>query len=150
MNGGASIVSFNMSEDNIRAFMQQPWTMTSSDGELFGPGPSRPHPRGHGAFARKLAVYVRERNVVSLAEAVRSATSAPARVFGFEGRGELREGAFADVIVFDPEKVKDLATYDEPHHHATGMRWVIVNGRVVIDDGAPNGALAGQVLKRAR
>lgn len=150
LNGGASIVSFNMSEDNIRAFMQQPWTMTSSDGELFGAGPSRPHPRGHGAFARKIAVYVRERGVIALEEAVRSATSAPARVFGFDGRGELREGAFADVIIFDPEKVKDLATYDEPHHHATGMRWVLVNGRVVIDDGAPNGVLAGHVLRRSR
>lgn len=150
LNGGASIVSFNMSEDNIRAFMQQPWTMTSSDGEVFGAGPSRPHPRGHGAFARKLAVYVRERSVISLEDAVRSATSAPARVFKFDGRGELREGAFADVIIFDPDKVKDLATYAEPHHHATGMRWVLVNGRVVIEDGAPNGVLAGQVLRRAR
>jgi len=148
LKGGASIVSFNMSEDDIRAFMRQPWTMTSSDGDLSLPGPSRPHPRGHGAFARKLAVYVRERGVVSLEDAVRAATSAPARVFGFAGRGELREGAFADVIVFDPEKVQDLATYSDPHQHATGMRWVLVNGRVVIDDGVATKTLAGVVLKR--
>ena len=148
LKGGASIVSFNMAENDIRAFMQQPWTMTSSDGDLSLPGPSRPHPRGHGAFARKLAVYVRERNVVSLEEAVRAATSAPARVFGFGGRGELREGAFADVIVFDPQKVQDLATYSDPHQHATGMRWVLVNGRVVIDDGVPTKTLAGTVLRR--
>ena len=148
MKGGASIVSFNMAEDDIRAFMRQPWTMTSSDGDLSLPGPSRPHPRGHGAFARKLAVYVRERSVVSLEEAVRAATSAPARVFGFVGRGELHEGAFADVIVFDPQKVQDLATYSDPHQHATGMRWVLVNGRIVIDDGVPTKALAGVVLGR--
>jgi N-acyl-D-amino-acid deacylase len=150
LKGGASIVSFNMSEDDIRAFMRQPWTMTSSDGDLSLPGPSQPHPRGHGAFARKLAVYVRERGVVSLEDAVRAATSAPARVFGFAGRGELREGAFADVIVFDPQKVQDLATYSDPHQHATGMRWVLVNGRVVIDDGVPTKALAGVVLTRTR
>lgn len=148
LGGGASIVSFNMSEDDIRAFMRQPWTMTSSDGDLSLPGPSRPHPRGHGAFARKLAVYVRERGVVSLEDAVRAATSAPARVFGLSGRGELREGAFADVLVFDPATVKDLATYDDPFQHATGMQWVIVNGRVAIDAGTPTATLAGQVLRR--
>jgi N-acyl-D-amino-acid deacylase len=148
LKGGASIVSFNMSEDDIRAFMRQPWTMTSSDGDLSLPGPSRPHPRGHGAFARKLAVYVRERGVVSLEDAVRAATSAPARVFGFAGRGDLREGAFADVIIFDPQKVQDLATYSDPHQHATGMRWVLVNGRVVIDEGVPTKTLAGVVLRR--
>jgi len=148
MGGGASIVSFNMSEADIAAFMQQPWTMTSSDGDLSVPGPSRPHPRGHGAFARKLSVYVRERGVITLEDAVRAATSLPARVFGFADRGELREGAFADVIVFDPAGVKDLATYTNPHQHATGMRWVLVNGRVAVEDGAATGALAGRVLRK--
>jgi len=148
MKGGASIVSFNMSEDDIAAFMRQPWTMTSSDGDLSVPGPSRPHPRGHGAFARKLAVYVRERGVVSLEHAVRAATSLPARVFGFTDRGELREGAVADIIVFDPAAVQDRATYEDPHQHAVGMRWVLVNGRVVIADGVPTGELAGRVLRK--
>jgi N-acyl-D-amino-acid deacylase len=148
LGGGASIVSFNMSEDDISAFMRQPWTMTSSDGDLSLPGPSRPHPRGHGAFARKLAVYVRERGVIGLEDAVRAATSAPAHVFGFEGRGALRVGARADVIVFDPAAVKDLATYADPFQHATGMRWVLVNGKVAIEEGAPTGVLGGQVLRR--
>lgn len=148
LGGGASIVSFNMSESDIAAFMQQPWTMTSSDGDLSVPGPSRPHPRGHGAFARKLSVYVRERGVVSLEDAVRAATSLPARVFGFADRGDLRPGTFADVIVFDPAEVRDRATYDDPHQHATGMRWVLVNGRVVVEDGAPTGALTGRVIRK--
>lgn len=148
MNGGASIVSFNMSEDDIRAFMRQPWTMTSSDGDLSLPGPSRPHPRGHGAFARKLAVYVRERGVLPLEDAVRAATSLPAGVFGFVDRGSLQVGAFADVIVFDPGAVEDRATYDDPHQHAAGMRWVVVNGRLAIDEGVPTGGLAGVVLRK--
>jgi N-acyl-D-amino-acid deacylase len=148
LNGGASIVSFNMSDDDIHAFMQQPWTMTSSDGDLSLPGPSRPHPRGHGAFARKLAVYVRERGVVTLEDAVRSATSAPARVFGFTDRGEIRDGAFADVIVFDPATIQDRATYDNPFAYATGMRWVLVNGELVLADGEATGVLAGRVLRR--
>jgi hypothetical protein len=88
--GGASIVSFNMSEDDIRTIMRQPWTMASSDGGLSLPGPSMPHPRNNGAFARRLAVYVRERNVISLEQAIRTMTSLPARVFGFTDRGEIR------------------------------------------------------------
>jgi N-acyl-D-amino-acid deacylase len=148
LGGGASIVSFNMSEDDIRLFMRQPWTMTSSDGELSLPGLARPHPRGHGAFARKLAVYVRERGVQTLEDAVRAMTSLPARVFGLTDRGELRAGAFADVVVFDPEAIQDRATYDDPLAIATGMQWVLVNGQVVVTDGVPTGALAGTVLKR--
>jgi N-acyl-D-amino-acid deacylase len=148
LGGGASIVSFNMSEDDIRLFMRQPWTMTSSDGELSLPGPARPHPRGHGAFARKLAVYVRERQVQSWEEAVRVMTSLSTRVFGLTDRGELRAGAMADVVIFDPATVQDRATYDDPFAIATGMRWVLVNGQVAIADGVPTGVLAGRVLQR--
>ncbi len=147
LNGGASIVSFNMSEGDIRAFMRQPWTMASSDGDLSLPGPSRPHPRGHGAFARKLGVYVRARGVVSLEDAVRSMTSLSARVFGLTDRGEVREGAVADIVIFDPATIQDRATYDDPHQHATGVHWVLVNGQVAVEQGVPTGALAGKVLR---
>ncbi|TAK14311.1 MAG: D-aminoacylase [Acidobacteria bacterium] len=146
--GGASIVSFNMSEDDIRAIMRQPWTMTSSDGALSLPGPSVPHPRNNGAFARKLGVYVRERKVLSLEEAVRSMTSLPAQVFGFKDRGELRTGAIADIVVFDPATIVDHATYERPHQLSTGVSWVIVNGVVEWRNGQPTGARAGVVLKR--
>jgi N-acyl-D-amino-acid deacylase len=108
--GGASIVSFNMSEKDIETIMRQAWTMASSDGGLSLPGPSLPHPRDSGAFARRLAVYVRERGVISLDHAIRTMTSLPASVFGLDGRGELREGAFADLVVFDPAKVIERAT----------------------------------------
>jgi N-acyl-D-amino-acid deacylase len=147
--GGASIVSHNMSEDDVATIMRQPWTMASSDGGLTLPSAtSRPHPRNNGAFARRLAHYVRDKHVISLGEAVRSATSLSARVFGLVGRGELREGAFADVIVFDLAKVVDRATYDSPHEIATGMDWVLVNGRVAVKDGAFTGVRAGRVLRK--
>jgi N-acyl-D-amino-acid deacylase len=148
LNGGASIVSFNMSDDDLHTFMRQPWMMTSSDGDLSLPGPARPHPRGHGAFARKLALYVRERGVVSLEDAVRAATSAPARVFGLTDRGELRVGAYADVIVFDPSTIQDRATYDDPFAYATGMHWVIVNGQMALAVREATGTLAGRVLRK--
>jgi N-acyl-D-amino-acid deacylase len=148
--GGASIVSFNMSEQDIETVMRQPWTMASSDGGLSVPGPSMPHPRDNGAFARRLGVYVRERGVISLDHAIRTMTSLPASVFGIEGRGELREGGFADLIVFDPAEVNDRATYQSPRALAEGMDWVIVNGAIARRDGAFTGARAGIVLKKAQ
>ncbi|HUR20037.1 MAG TPA: amidohydrolase family protein, partial [Vicinamibacterales bacterium] len=148
LGGGASIVSFNMSEDDIRLFMRQPWTMTSSDGDMSLPGPGRPHPRNYGAMARKLAIYVRDRHVQTIEDAVRAMTSLPARVFGLIDRGELRAGAMADLVIFDPATIQDHATYEKPFELATGMQWVIVNGQIAIADGRPTGTLAGKVLRR--
>jgi len=146
--GDASIVSFNMSEDDIRAIMRQPWTMTSSDGGLSRPGVGVPHPRNNGAFARKLGVYVRELKVLSLEHAIASMTSLPAKVFGIEDRGAIRIGAFADVTIFDPATIVDRATYRDPHRLATGTRWVIVNGQVEWASGQGTGARAGRMLRR--
>jgi N-acyl-D-amino-acid deacylase len=146
--GNASIVSFNMAEDDVRLFMRQPWTMTSSDGDISLPGPARPHPRNYGAIARKLALYVRERHVQAIEDAVRAMTSLPARVFGLIDRGELRTGASADIVVFDPAAIQDHATYEKPYEMATGMSWVIVNGQVAIAEGKATGVLAGKVLRK--
>ncbi len=148
--GGASIVSFNMSEADIRHIMTRPYTMASSDGGLVLPTEGKPHPRDYGAFARRLAVYVRERQVVSLEFAIRSMTSLPATVFGLTGRGAIREGAAADIAVFDPASVKDVATYADPHRLAEGMSYVIVNGVVVIREGQFTEALPGRVLRKSR
>lgn len=148
LGGGASIVSFNMSEDDIRAIMRQTWTMTSSDGALSLPGEGVPHPRNNGAFARKLGVYVRERKVVSLDQAITSMTLLPAQVFGFKDRGQIRVGAFADIAIFDPAKVIDRATYENPHQLATGMSYVIVNGQVAWKDGKGTGVRPGQILRK--
>lgn len=146
--GNASIVSFNMSEADIEHIMRQPYTMTSSDGGLVLPTEGKPHPRNYGAFARKLAVYVRERKTISIEAAVRSMTSLPATVFGIKERGMIREGAFADIAVFDPGKIRDVATYTEPHRLAEGMTWVLVNGVVVIQDGTFTPSLPGRVLRK--
>lgn len=146
--GNASIVSFNMSEADIRHVMTQPYTMVSSDGGLVAMGSGQPHPRNYGAFARRLAVYVRERGVTSLESAIRAMTSLPASVFGLKDRGVIREGAAADLAIFDPALVRDTATYTEPHQLAEGMAWVLVNGTPVVADGEFTEALPGKVLRR--
>jgi N-acyl-D-amino-acid deacylase len=146
--GSASIVSFNMSEADIQHIMKQPYTMASSDGGLVLPTEGKPHPRFYGAFARRLAVYVHERGVIDLEFAIRSMTSLPAAVFGMRDRGVIREGAAADIAVFDPERVRERSTYTDPHQLAEGMSYVLVNGVVIIDDGKFTEALPGRVLSR--
>lgn len=146
--GSPSIVSFNMSEDDIAHLMQQPYTMTSTDGGLVAMGEGNPHPRNYGAFPRKLARYVRERGTIGLEHAIRSMTSLPAAVFGITDRGVIREGAFADLVIFDPAKVEEVSTYTAPHALARGFDWVIVNGVVVRADGEFTDALPGSVLRK--
>lgn len=143
-----SIVSFNMDDDDIELLMRQPWTMTASDGGLVEMGSGVPHPRAYGTFPRKLRTYVLERNVVGLEQAIRSMTSLPAVVMNVRDRGMLREGAYADIVVFDLARVRDTATYQDPHQLAEGMVHVIVNGRFAIDDGAFSKTLHGRVLSR--
>lgn len=148
--GEASLVSFNMSERDIELIMRQPWNMTSTDGGLVPIGEGKPHPRAYGAFPRKLRLYVRERGVVDLAFAIRSMTSLPAQVFALKDRGQIRPGAFADLVIFDPDSVRDTATYEEPHQLAAGMTHVIVNGMLVREGGTFTSALPGRVLSPER
>ncbi|MEX2660981.1 MAG: D-aminoacylase [Vicinamibacterales bacterium] len=143
-----SIVSFNMSEDDIAQIMRQPYTMTSSDGGLVAMGAGKPHPRNYGAFARKLSRYVRERGTVTLEHAIRSMTSLPATVFGMKDRGVIREGAAADILIFDPANVAERSTYTDPHQLAEGMDYVLVNGQAVVADGKFTSALPGKVLRK--
>ena len=143
-----SIVSFNMSEDDIAEIMRQPYTMTSSDGGLVAMGEGKPHPRNYGTFARKVQTYVRERGTVTFEDAIRSMTSLPAAVFGMKDRGMIREGIAADILIFDPAKIVDRSTYVDPHHLAEGMVFVLVNGQPVIQDGKFTTALPGKVLSR--
>ena len=146
MKGGASVVSFNMAEPDIEHIMRQPFTMTCTDGDLVPFGSGKPHPRGNGAFARKLHVYVNERGVIDLPFAIRSMTSLPASVLGMKDRGVLRANAKADVLIFDPATVRDTATYQNPHQLAEGIQYAIVNGVVVRDAGAFTGKLPGRVV----
>jgi len=146
--GSPRIVSFGMHEDDVRVLLRQPWTMTASDGDLVPFGEGVPHPRSYGTFPRKLRRYVLDEPVVPLEQAIRSMTSLPARVYRMAARGELRPGAFADLVVFDLDRVRDKATYGEPHQLAEGMVHVLVNGRFAIRDGAFTGERAGRVLRR--
>ena len=148
--GGASFVSFNMNPRDVDRLMIQPWTMTGSDGDLVPMGEGVPHPRGYGTYARKLGVYVRDRGVIDLAAAVRSMTSLPATVFRVEDRGVLRPGAYADVVVFDLARVRDPATFQQPHQMSEGMVHVLVNGVPAIDDARRTEARPGRVLNRQR
>ena len=146
--GNASIVSYNMSEQDIASIMRASFTMASSDGGLVAVGAGHPHPRDYGAFARRLGVYVRERKVVPLEFAIRSMTSLPASVFGFTDRGVIRPGAFADIVVFDPATIRDMATYEDPQRLAEGVSDVLVNGVPERLEGKFTDQAAGRVLRK--
>jgi N-acyl-D-aspartate/D-glutamate deacylase len=148
--GGASGVWHVVDEADVRRIMRHPFTMISSDGGIGIPGVGHPHPRNYGAFARVLGHYVREEQVLSLAEAIRKMTSLPAWRIRQPERGRLEAGAFADVVVFDPATITDRATFENPHQFATGMKHVIVNGVPVLVDGTFTGDKPGRVLTLVR
>jgi N-acyl-D-amino-acid deacylase len=148
-NGGAQGVFHGMSEDDLRTFMRHPNTMIACDSGLRKFGEDVPHPRGYGNNARVLGRYVRDLKVLRLEDAIRKMTSLPANTFQFKQRGELREGFWADIVVFDPEKISDPATYEDPHHYAVGIPLVLVNGVPVIKNGEHTDAKPGQCLRHA-
>jgi len=137
----AGVASFNQDEADIAAFMKRPWVVTSSDA-------SQGHPRYYASFARKYATYVKDKAVIDLGTFIRQGTATPARMFGLEGRGELKAGAFADVIAFDPATFAPRADYARPTLFSTGMRFVTVNGALAIENGAPTGLAGGRPLPR--
>jgi N-acyl-D-amino-acid deacylase len=146
-----STVYFLMSEENVRKGIQQPWVSFGSDGASLSPeGPflkANPHPRAYGNFARLLGKYVRDEKVIALEEAVRRLTSLPAENLKLDRRGKLKTGWFADVVVFDPSKIQDHATYEKPHQYATGVAHVFVNGVQVLKNGEHTGARPGRVVR---
>lgn len=135
------VASFNQEEADIAAFMKRPWVVTSSDA-------SQGHPRYYASFARKYATYVKDRGIIDLGTFIRQSTVATARMFGLEDRGELRAGAFADVIAFDPATFAPRADYAHPTLFSTGMRFVVVNGALAIENGEPTGLAGGRPLPR--
>jgi N-acyl-D-amino-acid deacylase len=149
-----SVVIHCMSEADVETIMSVPWVSVCTDAEGRRPGhpvldAGRPHPRTYGSTARVLGTYVRERGVLDLATAVAKLTSVPAARMGLRDRGVVREGALADLVVFDPMTVADLATYDEPSRHPAGIDHVVVNGRLAVRDGAETGERSGRLLRRA-
>ena len=145
-------VYFLMSEDNIRRQIRQPWVSFGSDAGASAPEgvflKSSTHPREYGNFANLLGRYVRDEKLIPLEEAVRRLTSLPATNLGISNRGILREGAFADVVVFDPNTIAAHATYDNPRQYATGVQHVFVNGKQILRDGEHTGAKPGRVVVR--
>jgi N-acyl-D-amino-acid deacylase len=146
-NGSASGVFHGMSEEDLQKFMRHPNTMIACDSGLREFGKDVPHPRGYGNNARVLGRYVRELKTLRLEDAIRKMSSLPANTFRLKDRGLLKEGFWADVVVFDPAKVTDPATYNDPHHYATGIPYVLVNGIAVIANSEHTGAKPGQGLK---
>ncbi len=146
-------VYFMMSEDNIRKQIKLPWVSFGSDAASMSPEPpftrSSAHPRAYGNFARLLGRYVRDEKVIPLEEAVRRLTGLPATNLEIEGRGFLREGMFADVVIFDPGQVADRASFEQPHQFAVGMKHVFVNGTQVLKDGEHTNATPGRALRGA-
>jgi len=139
-------VMFIMDEADVRRVLQHPQCMIGSDGI---PSPTgKPHPRLYGTFPRVLQRYVREEGILSLEEAVRKMTSLPAQTFKLEGRGVLKEGAWADIVVFDPETITETSTYEDPRQYPTGISHVIVNGEIVVEDKKVSHPLSGMLLER--
>jgi N-acyl-D-amino-acid deacylase len=141
--GGAGVASFNMNEKDIRRFMKDKFVMTCSDG-------STGHPRKYGTFPKKLHEYVLNTKLISMEFMVRNSSALTAETFRIPERGLVREGYFADLIVFDPKTVTDRATYEQPEQYSQGMRFVIVNGQLAVADGTFTGTLAGRALRKRR
>lgn len=148
--GGCSAIYHAINEEDLVRIMKHPATMVASDAAPGVPtfGRNVPHPRAYGTFARVLGLYVREKQVLTLEEAVRKMSGFPARRMGIMDRGLIRPGMKADLVVFDAATVKDMATFEKPHQYAVGVSTVLVNGQLALADGRMTGARAGRVLKR--
>jgi dihydroorotase/N-acyl-D-amino-acid deacylase len=145
--GGCIAVYHAMSLEDVERIMQHPRTMIASDGGIVIPGVGAPHPRNYGAFARVLSYYVRERELLSLETAIHKMTRMPVDRINIVDRGRIEVGAYADIAVFDPAEITDMATFENPHQYATGMVHVFVNGQAALLNGEMTGARPGRVLR---
>ncbi len=146
-NGNVGIVMFYMSEADMRLGLKHPLVSICTDGTSMSPAfGGKPHPRSYGTFPRILGKYVREEKLLRLEDAVRKMTSLPAQRLGLRDRGVIREGQWADIVIFDPDRVADRATFDDPHQYPIGIEYVLVNGKVVVEKGQHTGARPGRVI----
>jgi N-acyl-D-amino-acid deacylase len=128
------MVFHGMNEDDVENIMKYPLTMIISDSGIREFGEGVPHPRGYGSNARVLAMYVRDKHLITLEDAVRKMTSLPAQKFHLTGRGLLQPGMFADIVIFDANKVQDESTFEHPHAYSTGFKYILVNGKLTVDN----------------
>ncbi|MGB1657441.1 MAG: amidohydrolase family protein, partial [Longimicrobiales bacterium] len=145
--GGCGAIFHSFDEGDVQTLMQSEFGMIGSDGSLVHFGRASPHPRGYGTFPRVLGHYARDLGVISVEEAVRRMTSAPADRLGFVERGRIEPGMIADLVVFDPVTVIDRATFDDPHQYPVGIPHVFVAGEAVVSEGDVTGARPGVVLR---
>ena len=145
--GGAQMVYHGMGDKDVKNIMAYPFNMAASDAGIAVMGLSRPHPRAYGTNARVLGKYVREEKVMSLEEAIRRMTSLPANKFNFKERGIIKEGFFADLVVFNENEVTDMATFENPHQFSKGFKFVFVNGAMTVDNGVHNGTRKGIAIR---
>ena len=143
--GGAQMVYHSMNEEDVRYFIKYPFNMIGADGGVSN-GKGFPHPRTYGTNARVLGKYVREEKLISLEEAIRRMTSLAAQKFQLKDRGLLKEGYAADIVIFDEKEVNDKATFEKPHQFSVGFYYVLVNGKLVIEEGKHNGTKSGTPL----
>jgi dihydroorotase/N-acyl-D-amino-acid deacylase len=150
-NALTSVAVFGMSEPDVVLALQHPWVSINNDSEGTAPegllGEAHPHPRAYGTFPRILRKYVREEKRLTLENAIRKFTSLAAQRMRLDDRGVLKAGMWADVVIFDPAEVRDLATFDKPNQLSEGMAWVLVNGVPVIAEGKATSELPGKVLR---
>lgn len=146
-NGNILMIYFMMGEEDLTRIMRHPAVMIGSDAI---PSPGKPHPRYYGTFPRVLGHYVREKNILSVEEAIRKMTSFPAQKLGINDRGLLKEGLWADITVFNPDTIMEKATFMQPQQYAAGIEYVLVNGQVAVRNGKYTGALAGRLLRKGR
>ena len=139
-------IFFLMAEEDVAELMRLPYNMIASDGKVEIPGKGVPHPRAYGTFPRVLAKYVRQSGVLSLLEAIRKMTSLPAQAMLFRGRGGLKPGMYADIVIFNLEELQDTATFENPHQYPKGIPYVLVNGKLVVDKGKWTGIFPGKVI----
>jgi N-acyl-D-amino-acid deacylase len=148
-DGNASVMNLDLYDDaNTRMLARQEWMMTCTDGRTPHAGQEIVHPRVYGAFSNKLRRFVLDEQIITMPFAIRGMTSLPADFFDIPDRGQIREGFFADIAVFDEPRIRDRATYDAPHQYAEGAVHVLVNGRFALRDGELTGQLAGRPVRR--
>jgi dihydroorotase/N-acyl-D-amino-acid deacylase len=148
LHQGAGCIFHVISEEDVRRIMQHPMTMIASDGRLSEPGKGHPHPRAYGTFPRVLGHYVREEKVITLSQALYKMTILPAQRMGLKDRGLLKVGNYADITIFNPKTIKDKSTFENPHQYPIGIPYVIINGKVAVDNFVYKDLKAGMVLKK--
>ena len=148
LNGGASCIFHAMDETDVVTIMKHPQTMIASDGRLVKLGDGHPHPRWYGTFPRVLGKYVREDKVLSLKEALHKMTLLPAKAMGLKDRGQIVEGTKADITIFNPKTILDQATFEDPHRYSVGIEYVLINGKLAVEQGLFNPIKSGKVLKK--